>query len=248
MHFTSFASASLLLTLCSLFSSCDSGDITETEHTTLSSGRTVRLTATVAGIHACPEKYSVALAGFDDNSNYAIVQRALSSDIPDNTEVELVLSNLSEQVTMVEFAVTNRLRERILTLERLRIEDMPDAPDTIDIQLGTVDLSMFGLIQSHVFNAACIQCHGGNGGGGAAGLNLTSGKAFSQLVDVPSTRVEGQWRVLSGDAEGSLLHQILSEGGEDILHYNHTEVLSSQFKENVTEVRQFIDEWIKGLK
>jgi hypothetical protein len=32
-----------------------------------------------------------------------------------------------------------------------------------------------------------------------------------------------------------------------MLHYNHTEVLSSQFKENLDEVKKFIADWINGL-
>ena len=93
-------------------------------------------------------------------------------------------------------------------------------------------------------------CHGNpaNGGSGAANLNLTEGKAYDNLVDVPSTRKEGRFRVVSGTASQSLLHQILAEGGEDILHYNHTEVLSSQFKNDVGPVRTFIDYWINSLQ
>ena len=50
-----------------------------------------------------------------------------------------------------------------------------------------------------------------------------------------------------GIPEQSLIHQILSEGGENILHMNHTEILSNQFKENQNEVRTLIDEWINNL-
>jgi hypothetical protein len=77
---------------------------------------------------------------------------------------------------------------------------------------------------------------------------LTEGQAYAQLVNVPSTRIEGVMRVAGGDTHASLLSQILNEGGEAILHYNHTEVLSSQFKENQEGVRLLIDEWINGIR
>ena len=97
-----------------------------------------------------------------------------------------------------------------------------------------------------VFNRACVQCHGANGRP-AAGLNLTEGNAYASLVDVPSTRREGYMRVESGNAEASLLHLILSEGGENLLSHNHTEILSSQFKTNLEEMETLIDSWIDHL-
>jgi hypothetical protein len=53
--------------------------------------------------------------------------------------------------------------------------------------------------------------------------------------------------VESGNAEGSLLHLILNEGGENLLSHNHTEILSSQFKTNLEEVEDLIDSWIRQL-
>ena len=233
-----------IVSLC--LAACDSGDIVEQEYSTAERGRTVKLTATLSGVDTWESRYSVSLAGFTTGDNYAQVVRSLPNTTADGTRVELVLSNIDEAVNTVELAITNRLRERIITLASVNLEDYADTGDTIRMELGHVDVSRFGALQMGLFNVACIQCHGGNGRS-AAGLNLTGGQALANLVDVPSTRREGMMRVVGGDAEGSLMRQILNEGGEDILGYNHTEVLSSQFKENLTEVRQLIDDWIKGL-
>ena len=35
-------------------------------------------------------------------------------------------------------------------------------------------------------------------------------------------------------------------GGENILHYNHTEVISSHFKDNLAEVRTYLRKWIEA--
>lgn len=236
-----------VLLVALLSAGCDSGDIEEKTYAVSDTGYVVKLTVRISGTEALDRKYTLALAGFVSGDNYAKVQQSLPTDIGEGETVSLVMSNVSEQVSTVEFVVTNRRRERIVTLRSISLADYDvNAKDTIRLDLGTVDLSPFGCLQQGVFNVACIQCHGGNGRS-AASLNLTAGQALSQLVDVPSTRKEGMFRVVSGDAQQSLLHQILAEGGEEILHYNHTEVASSQFKDNLSALRSFIDDWINGL-
>lgn len=229
-----------------LIVSCDSGDIEEQGFSVESTGQSVKLTATVTGLSAWKGGYNISLAGFSEGSNYAVMQRSIPTSTADGTQVELVLNNLSGQVSTVEFAITNNLRKRILTLASINLQDYSENIDTINIDMGQIDIRPFGSLQYGLFNKACIQCHGGNGRS-AAGLNLTEGQAEKNLVDVSSATREGMFRVVSGDASASLLHQILAEGGEGILHYNHTEVLSSQFKENADEIRSLIDDWIENL-
>ena len=231
-----------------LLAACDSGDIEEQAYAITDQGHTVKLTATLTGIDSWESKYSVSLAGFASGDNYAQVVRTLPNTTPDSTKVEMVLSNIGDNINTVELAITNRLRERIITLARVNLDDYDNKKDTIYMDLGVTDVSRFGALQLGLFNMACIQCHGGNGGAGAAGLNLTEGRSFANLVNVPSSRKEGMMRVVSGDAQQSLLHQMMAEGGENMLHVNHTEILSNQFRENLNEVRQLIDEWINGIE
>lgn len=231
-----------------IFASCDSGDIEEQSYTITDKGHTVKLTAVLSGIDTWESKYSISLAGFSTGDNYAQVVRSLPNTTPDGTRVEMILSNIGDNINTVELAITNRLRERIITLARVNLEDYTNKKDTIYMDLGVTDVSKFGALQLGLFNMACIQCHGGNGGAGAAGLNLTEGRSFANLVNVPSSRKEGMMRVVGGNAQESLLHQMMAEGGENLLHVNHTEILSNQFRENLNEVRQLIDEWINGIE
>lgn len=228
--------------------SCDSGDIEEQAYTITDKGHTVKLTAVLSGIDTWESKYSISLAGFSTGDNYAQVVRSLPNTTPDGTRVEMILSNIGDNINTVELAITNRLRERIITLARVNLEDYTNKKDTIYMDLGVTDVSKFGALQLGLFNMACIQCHGGNGGAGAAGLNLTEGRSFANLVNVPSSRKEGMMRVVGGNAQESLLHQMMAEGGENLLHVNHTEILSNQFRENLNEVRQLIDEWIERIE
>lgn len=227
--------------------SCDSGDIAEQSYATSDRGHIVKLTGTFTGISSWESKYAVSLAGFSTGNNYAQMVRTIPNTTPDGTRVELIQSNIGEDINTVELVITNRLRERIITLASVNMDDFTDEKDTIRLDVGNIDVRRFSALQTGLFDKACIQCHGGNGGAGAAGLSLIREKAYSQLVNKPSTRKEGMMRVAGGIPEQSLIHQILSEGGENILHMNHTEILSNQFKENQNEVRTLIDEWINNL-
>ncbi len=232
-----------------LLAACDEGDIAENDYKVNDTGRTVKLTARVEGLSTWETQNShVALAAFATTSQYAIMQKAIPSGTRDGDMVELVVSNISSEVNTIELAVTNSLRKRIVTLETLRMSDYEGygPRDTIRMELGTLDLSRFGCLQYGVFDKACIQCHGGNGRS-AGNLNLTQGLAYANLVDMASTQKEGAWRVKSGNADESLVCQILDEGGENLLNYNHTEVLSSLFKENLQEVKSLIRDWINGI-
>lgn len=230
-----------------LFASCDSGDIEEQQLSITDQGYTVKLTTVISGINSWDNKYSVSLAGFTTGDNYAQVVRAIPNTTTDGTLVEMVLSNIGDNINTVELAITNRLRERIITLASVNLDEYTDEKDTIRMDLGQTDVSRFGALQMGLFDKACIQCHGGNGGAGAASLNLTEGRSFANLVNIPSTRREGMMRVVSGDAQASLIHQMMADGGENLLHVNHTEILSNQFRENLNEVRQLIDDWINNL-
>ncbi len=233
-----------------VMASCDSGDIEESKVTISSSGRTVKLTARMTGVSSWAESNrNVVLAGFSNDNEYAVTQRAIPATTQDGELVEMVLDNLGASVDRAELAITNSLRKRIITLESIDLNDYEsNTPyDTIYMDLGDIEVDLFGCMQYGLFNKACVTCHGANGSS-AAGANLTVGNAYSSLVDVPSSSLEGYYRVLSGDPENSLMRIILNEGGENVLNYNHTEVLSSSFKWNLSEVRQLIDDWIVSLK
>ena len=74
----------------------------------------------------------------------------------------------------------------------------PTGPDT--------PMPTLSGIQAQIFDRSCSPHHGP--GGGPAGLDLSPGQSFSNLVNVPSTQV-GLNRVTPGDAENSyLVHKI----------------------------------------
>lgn len=229
--------------------SCDSGNIEEQSPDIQSNGRTVKLTATLTGTQALRDAgYSLALAGYEKGNSHAVMQRTIPSSESEE-QVVLVMSNIISGISTVELCVTNNLRRRYLSLHTIQMSAYENAAptDTIYMRLGKMDVSLMGALQEGVFDKACIMCHGGNGRA-AAQLDLTREHAYASLVNQNSTTQPGVKRVKSGDADNSLLNIVLNEDGENILRYNHTEVLSSQFKENVNQVRQLLRQWIGSLE
>lgn len=74
----------------------------------------------------------------------------------------------------------------------------------------TQQLSKFSEIQDKIFTVSCALsgCHGDNST--QANLNLTKGKAYSNLVNVNSSLYSNQKRVIPGNAEQSLLYRVLN--------------------------------------
>ena len=72
----------LFLSLCLV--SCDSGDIEERTYSSSSKGQSVKLTATVMGADTWNSQYTVALAGFKEGSNYAVMQYATPTATAEN--------------------------------------------------------------------------------------------------------------------------------------------------------------------
>ncbi len=83
--------------------------------------------------------------------------------------------------------------------------DHGDPVGVVDPPGGNDPVSFAADIQP-IFDANCIGCHGV---GGNAGLDLSSGLSYDNLVGVPATASSGN-RVEAGDANSSVLYQRLS--------------------------------------
>ena len=141
------------------FSACDSGDIAEKVYSVDEKGYTVKVTAQISGLSEWEgSDYTLAVAGFTADSKYALLQRQFPSSIGGGWEGAIVLSNLSGEVKTVEVSLINSLRKRIITLATIDMADYAEntARDTIRLGLGTVDAGRFGILQTGLFNRACI--------------------------------------------------------------------------------------------
>ena len=219
-----------LLALCA----CDDGDVMENIKAE-SSGRTVKIAATVSGIENWPSGYNVVVAGFGD-SKYADISKNIFSTTADT----LVLNGIGSNVKTVEICAINRLRERIATFYESDISNNTDTEIFLDA--GAVQADMFTAVQKTVFNPTCAQCHGG-GTSAAAGMYLTEGKSFESLVNVASSKAtDGSVRVVPHDAANSFLFKVVS-GTDGTLSFDHSNMILDY--KNL----QLIEDWInKGIE
>ena len=231
-----------LLMLCV---SCDSGDIVEQGYSVTESGRAVRMRMVVSGADQLDKDLSVALAAYADDKQYASVQRTIPASTPDGTAMDLILGNLDDHIQSAALVLAGRLRDRILTLADVDLSACADG-DTLTLDLDTLQLDLYGCIQYGIFDKACIQCHATSHQ--AARLNLEAGHSLPNLVGVYSTVHPQMLRVKAGHPQESLLHQVIGEDGSTAVGFNHTDLVSSQFKSNLLEVRQLLDRWITNLK
>lgn len=231
-----FLFALSLLGLC-LLSSCDEGRIYDTVISSGEGGRTVKFTGRITGIETWPSGYTVAVAGFDPESEYALTSaNVMPSSSDGNGAFQVVMSGVTDEVAEVELCVINRIRERVVTFDKVDCSET--AEDTIRMDVGALDVSMFRAVQHSVFDSRCASCHGGSTSA-AGGLYLTEGRSYGELVNVPSSFRPDVMRVKPGDAENSLLYQVLHENGH--IRHDHQDILSAE-----PVLLSLIDDWING--
>ncbi|MCM1518159.1 MAG: hypothetical protein NC117_05930 [Pseudoflavonifractor sp.] len=213
---------------------CDEGRIYDDTAIDSREGVTVRLSGRLSGLDTWPGGYSVVVAGFDDRSDYALISKSVGYPDADGL-VEVEMTGVGEGVTTVELCVVNRLRQRVATFASVPA----GGGRVIDIDAGTVDVSMFGTVQSAVFSTTCANCHGASNHA-AAGLYLTEGHSYGSLVSQPSVKDAAMMRVSLGDASSSMLYQALATDVSTSWNYDHT-------KEIISIVTlDLIKDWIDG--
>ena len=97
-------------------------------------------------------------------------------------------------------------------------------------------MASFSRIQTQVFNAKCVMCHGGSTTT-AGDLDLTADKAYQSLINVKAPHsAEGKNYVTPGDLNNSYLLDVLE-------HDNHIDIFNGAEQR---EVRALIRTWIKA--
>lgn len=219
------------------FAACDDGSIPEKKVESEHTGYTVKMKGTIKGIDTWNSSYSLVLAAFSDENEYALVQQKVPATAAEG--VNMTIYNVSASASTLELCVTDILRRRILTISKMDITTEANPADTVCLNVGNIDAGMLAAIQTGVFDKTCAQCHGGSTSA-AAGLHLTSGNAYSNLVNVASTKVQDGVRVIPGDAANSVLHNVINPGNAAGLEFSHEGMITD------SKVLNLIDEWING--
>ncbi len=99
------------------------------------------------------------------------------------------------------------------------------------------------VVQDEVFSLSCAfsSCHGSSGSGELELVDAETSR--EELIDVESHEVDGEVRVIPGDAEGSLLYKLLlgPVGGADQMPPSSGSVEVSVTQEQLGLVRDWID-------
>lgn len=232
-----FYAACLLLSLAA----CDEGRIPEKELIVTEEGRVVKLTGELAGLGNWASGYDIVLAGFADNASYSSIAKDLSAAATGDGHVEVVMSGIGDEVRTLEVCVSNSIRERIATFSAV---EAPATTDTIRMEVGALDVSMYGAIQQHIFTDKCVQCHGAGSGEPAAGLHLTAGRSYADLRGHASAVYPGWQRVCPGSADESLLYTVLTTDQSADWAIDHSRFVAEDVN-LLTLLRRWIDNGAK---
>ena len=219
----------MFLSLCLV--SCDSGDIIPKTIVYGKDGRTARLTGTIMGLDRWSSKYSLRIASFNEESDSPLLSKVVTAEA--DGKVDLLLSQISDDATKVELCVLDRLRHRVFTLiER----DITNVSDTVRMDVGTMDASMFDMLQDKLFDERCISCHR-NGENPSGQLCLTKGKSYAALVNRPSYKYDDRILVKPNDGLNSVLYQLM-ESNLTEWRMPHADIIKEE------NIRLFIRDWI----
>lgn len=213
--------------------SCDDGPIYDNPVYD-EEGAVVKMEGRLTGTQTWPENYSIAVGGFESIDNYAVISKVLPAA---DGAFTIVMSGVPANVEDVELCVLNRLRQRVMSF---KTKELAGVRDTLLFDVGDVDVSMMAAIQQSVLDQSCVACHGANGYS-AAGLDLTEGHSYADLVNAESRKLPGQKLVEPGNKENSVLHQLLNSDVSASWRQNHADMLN---KERAAALLMLIDNWI----
>lgn len=227
----------LLLSL----SACDDGRIEETMHNvSTEKGRIVKLTGQLSGISTWDNAYSLAVAGYNETSSYAVISKTLPVNLPDGAAIEWTMTGVVDEVKTIKLCAIDKLRRSVADFVILTQDNWSTSiDDTIHLDLGTLNVSMFSAIQKEVFNVKCASCHGQSTFAGA-GLYLTEDKSYDALVNKASKSQPSILLVQPKDADNSFLYHVITENG--IVKHDHMDLFSEK-EENQLEL---IKKWIEN--
>lgn len=220
-----------------LITACDDGRLYGEEMESREEGFSAELTGSFGGTDRWAQGYSVVLAGFAPQSEYAVITKALP--LADTTgAMRLTLNGIPSEVEQLRLCAVNRLRESVADFVVWTVETPPAAGDTLRLQAGELKVSMYRALQQELFDRSCIACHGA-GERPAAGLSLMQGESHAQLVGMPSTVEPTSLRVEAGQAEASVLYRMVATGMSREMGIDHSDMVPQQSTQ-----RTLLKEWI----
>lgn len=155
------------------------------------------------GTQSWPERYQVVLGAFGSDTLHPLQYKVL--DTPDeSTDITMTLDEVSEKATLIKLYLANTAKQPVYVFYRYIL---PQPFAGISIPKQSITLVTFSRVQTQVFSS-CSICHGGASGSPAAGLYLTAGNSFENLVSHLSAN-SSKMRVKPGNTGESFLIDVL---------------------------------------
>ncbi len=196
----------LLICLTGVTISCKKSS----EDPEVKSTASVSASFTFSNTDSWPESYQVILGAFGDDNTQTSSFTVLTK--PSGTEtVTVKLENVpaaSKKISLC-LAVNGKVTYTFYSY------DYQGTDTTIPLQ--NINLLPYQRIQDQVFTAHCITCHGGSSGSPAAGMYLTDGKSYDQLVNHQATE-SSKVRVMAFNTANSFLIDVLRIKGISFEH------------------------------
>ncbi len=222
----------------SSLASCDEGRIFNENMVQTEEGGTACFSGEVTGTDTWSPGYTLALAGFEDGNDYALISKNIETSVREGV-YDVTLSGIPSNVSTIELCALDRLRRRVATFLSTEYSLQEGV---LQINADGVDISMSTAIQNEIFNTTCIQCHGSTGHS-AAGLDLLEYNSFANLISVPSRKMPGIDRVSPGESSESELFLILDTDISADWNYDHSVEVVRQ--EKLDLIRNWIDNGAK---
>lgn len=231
----------ILSALCAacLCTGCDQGDIYPEEDR---GTRNVNVQTLITNSAGWPgETYSLVLAVFEPGSDTPVDTVGLPRAREGKQSV-ISLNSIPDHASAAAVClVKRRTKEVVYTFYS---ETLSPEKDLTILGVNSIDLLPYQRVQKQLLSQ-CVQCHGASVGQSAAGLDLTEGNSYAQMVNHPST-YSPNLRVKPGSPNESFIVDILDGSGTSLLErpYNHSTGISSLTEDDLDMLKA----WIKTMQ
>lgn len=212
---------------------CDSGDIYPKEEEYEKIYVSVSASLAFKNINAFPESYDILFVTFGNNDDSEPLSfKEISKPSADGI-VNVSFPDLHEGTKGVGvWLVSKTSRKKMYAFYEKDFGETPKEDVVLPSQ--SIDLISFGRLQKQVFSQ-CIACHGG-GASAAAGMFLTEGKTYDNIVNIPAKHNSAKMRIKPGSILNSYLIDVLK--GEVLVPMHGS--LSSLKDDDIS----LVEEWI----
>jgi hypothetical protein len=230
-----FAKICAICVICvPAFASCDSGDIYPEEKKIEEMNLRVNADFQFENIDAFPQNYRIVWGAFVGTSPYPLACEVVQKPIATGV-INLAPAPLPKGTEYMALALVEKTENKA----KYFFAKYPVDNTQTEMNIAeTIDLAPFARVQAQIFTPQCTRCHGD--GGLAAGLNLTEGNAYANLVGVPSKEDNSpKNRVTKFSLQNSFLLDVLTTRPETVTT-NHTTLTTLDADDDVNLIKAWI--------